>query len=93
MMIDDVDEFIEYAVEIPGRGYATWGCGVTPEPEWWTTNIREANEIAISMQGSYMRLGCAELAVAVRLVSRTATINRTAFSAYLSEPCTMNTVG
>lgn len=70
------DHFTEYAVEC-FRGFGTWSGGVTVEPEWWTTSIDEANEVALSLQRNFQRLGCTDDAVSVRLVSRRVTLDRT----------------
>jgi hypothetical protein len=70
------ETYIEYAVEVQGRGYANWNGSIDAEPEYWLRGLDDANRLARDFQGQFMRLRCDDIMVSIRVVSRTVTIER-----------------
>lgn len=74
----EMDAGVEYAVEIPGRGYAfdiLSPSAVSPDPVS-TTNRAYAEHVLRGLKARYVSMGCADIAETIRLISRTATVTR-----------------
>lgn len=82
--MSDGENFTEYAVEVPGRGFATWAGPLSAEAEYWVRNINEANDLAANLRSKLMALRCDDIMVTMRIVSRIVTIERGDWCPYLS---------
>lgn len=72
---------VEYAVEVPDRGWYIGGMPPTTvllseSPEHGVPNLAQANDLAYSVRNRYHALGCPEIAETVRVVSRTVVVTR-----------------
>lgn len=72
-----IDEGVEYAVEVPGRGYIDWaGNLVEQDVMHCLPNINDAVRMMDDVKGRYRNMGCPEVAQTVRVVQRTVTVTR-----------------
>lgn len=67
----------EFGVEVEGHGFVNDCHRITLEAEWWTRDIDDANFLAQNMRDQFSRLRLDDLMVAVRVVKRQMTIERT----------------
>ena len=77
----DHETATEYAIEVPGRGFAVrqpWGVVVSDEAPYSSDLMHTMNELN-SIKVTYEKAGCPEIAETVRLVSRTVTVTRSAW--------------
>jgi len=72
-----VDKAIEYAIEVPGRGYMGFAMGsVDAEPGQCMGTLQDAEESLKHAQRRFVSLGCADIAESLRIASRTVTVTR-----------------
>lgn len=75
------DTTVEYAVEVPGRGYVGWMGTVQTKELEMGVNRDDAEQLLKATQGKYISMGCLEIAKTLHIVSRTVTVTRSAWVA------------
>lgn len=85
----EIDSAPEYAVEVPGRGYADshpYSVCLTKEPKAYSPVRDDAISALERTKERYIAMGCPEIAETVRLVSRTVTVTRGEWEPVMRKP-------
>lgn len=74
--MSQVNESIEYGIEVPGRGFIGYLGTLKPVLEMGVEDRRDALKMLSSAMSQYVNMGCPEIAKTLRIVTRTVTVTR-----------------